>query len=160
VAIVATAMNCGVDQPEEFQIGIRMRSRCGSAARAVWRTFYRAGYGGAHREVVINGLKADLLLHRRRSAGKYDVVEECWRIWAEFFFDAWHSARKPLVFGRRAGLFFRLPGNPSSTMVTFEVFARAALELLAGRKRLRCTAWARLTREFRHAPGDRFLRRG
>ena len=41
---------------------------------------------------------------------------------------------QPLVFGRARGtFFFGLPGNPASTMVTFEIFARAALELLGGR---------------------------
>src|SRR5260370_32153825 len=35
--------------------------------------------------------------------------------------------------GRAHGkFFFGLPGNPASTMVTFELFARAALELLGG----------------------------
>jgi molybdopterin molybdotransferase len=67
---------------------------------------------------------------------------------------------QPLVFGRAGGkFFFGLPGNPSSTMVTFEIFARAALELLAGRDEI----WlhmprARLTRDFRHRIGiTRFL---
>jgi molybdopterin molybdotransferase len=40
---------------------------------------------------------------------------------------------KPLVFGLLQGKpFFGLPGNPLSTFVTFELFARPALELLAG----------------------------
>ena len=67
---------------------------------------------------------------------------------------------QPLVFGRALGkFFFGLPGNPSSTMVTFEVFARAALELLGGETETALMMpWARLTREFRHRPGlTRFL---
>ena len=53
---------------------------------------------------------------------------------AEFFFDrVLIQPGQPLVFGQRRGkFFFGLPGNPASTMVTFEIFARAALELLGG----------------------------
>ena len=52
-----------------------------------------------------------------------------------------------------------LPGNPASTMVTFEVFARAALERLGGEESpVLHMPWARLTRDFRHRPGlTRFL---
>src|SRR5690606_27330868 len=65
-----------------------------------------------------------------------------------------------LVFGRvRGKFFFGLPGNPASTMVTFETLGRAALDLLCG-----CTEaplpllFARLRTEFRHKPGlTRFL---
>jgi molybdopterin molybdotransferase len=40
---------------------------------------------------------------------------------------------KPLAFGRLGpALFFGLPGNPVSAMVTFELFARPALRKLAG----------------------------
>ena len=48
-------------------------------------------------------------------------------------FRRWLVPGQPLVFGRASGkFFFGLPGNPSSTMVTFELFARAAIELLGG----------------------------
>ena len=41
---------------------------------------------------------------------------------------------KPLAYGRLRGLpFFGLPGNPVSTMVTYEVLVRPALEKMAGR---------------------------
>jgi len=82
-------------------------------------------------------------------------------IGAEFYFDrVLIQPGQPLVFGRALGkFFFGLPGNPSSTMVTFEVFARAALELLGGETETALMMpWARLTREFRHRPGlTRFL---
>jgi molybdopterin biosynthesis enzyme len=40
---------------------------------------------------------------------------------------------KPLAFGRIGEtLFFGLPGNPVSAMVTFELFARPALRKMAG----------------------------
>jgi molybdopterin molybdotransferase len=67
---------------------------------------------------------------------------------------------QPLVFGRaRQKFFFGLPGNPASTMVTFELFARAALELLAGAADAPLPlTLARLTRPFHHKAGlTRFL---
>jgi molybdopterin molybdotransferase len=44
---------------------------------------------------------------------------------------------KPLTFGRLGGRpFFGLPGNPVSSMVTFELFVRPALRRMAGDPRL------------------------
>ena len=87
-------------------------------------------------EMIELGLGCDLLLLSGGvSAGKYDVVEPALaEFGAEFFFDrVLIQPGQPVVFGRaREIFFFGLPGNPSSTMVTFEIFARAALELLAG----------------------------
>lgn len=114
-------------------------------------------------EIVGQGLTADLLLLSGGvSAGKYDVVESVLAgFGARFFFDrVLIQPGQPLVFGRvRETFFFGLPGNPASTMVTFEVFARAALELLGGQPdtALRMPL-ARLTRDFRHRSGlTRFL---
>ena len=115
------------------------------------------------RLIVARGLEADLLLLSGGvSAGKYDVVERVLaEFGAEFYFDrVLIQPGQPLVFGRARGkFFFGLPGNPSSTMVTFEVFARAALELLAGQEETALhLPLARLTCEFRHRPGlTRFL---
>jgi molybdopterin molybdotransferase len=115
------------------------------------------------REIICRGLKADLLLLSGGvSAGKYDVVETVLAEFdAEFYFDrVLIQPGQPLVFGRAAGTyFFGLPGNPSSTMVTFEIFARAGLELLAGQEQTPLhMPLARLTAEFRHRPGlTRFL---
>ena len=93
--------------------------------------------------IVEQGLAADLLLLSGGvSAGKYDVVEPVLAdLGAEFFFDrVLIQPGQPLVFGRARGrFFFGLPGNPASTMVTFEIFARAALELLGGEEIPRCT---------------------
>ena len=113
--------------------------------------------------MIGRGLKADLLLLSGGvSAGKYDVVEQVLaEFGAEFYFDrVLIQPGQPLVFGRAKGTyFFGLPGNPSSTMVTFEIFARAALELLAGQEETPLhMPLARLTSEFRHRPGlTRFL---
>ena len=115
------------------------------------------------RQSVARGLESDLvLLSGGVSAGKYDVVEEVLAGFAaKFYFDrVLIQPGQPLVFGRASGrFFFGLPGNPSSTMVTFEIFARAALELLAGEEQP-CLhmPFARLTREFHHRIGlTRFL---
>ncbi len=115
------------------------------------------------RRLMEEGLQADLLLLSGGvSAGKFDVVEPALaELGAEFFFDrVLIQPGAPLVFGvAREKFFFGLPGNPGSTMVTFELFARAALELLSGMAEppLPMTL-ARLSRPFRHKPGlTRFL---
>jgi molybdopterin molybdotransferase len=117
----------------------------------------------ATRELISHGLQHDLLLLAGGvSAGKYDYVERVLAgLGAEFYFDRVRiQPGQPLVFGRAKGkFFFGLPGNPSSTMVTFEVFARAAIELLGGQREPRLPLLrARLESEFRHKPGlTRFL---
>jgi molybdopterin molybdotransferase len=117
----------------------------------------------ATRAAIECGLQSDLLLLSGGvSAGKYDIVEEVLAsLGAEFYFDrVLIQPGQPLVFGRAAGkFFFGLPGNPASTMVTFQVFARAALELLAGQDETALPMpLARLTVDFRHKPGlTRFL---
>src|SRR5207245_9263407 len=112
---------------------------------------------------IERGLTFDLLLLSGGvSAGKYDLVETVLAdLGAEFFFDrVLIQPGQPLVFGRaRDKFFFGLPGNPASTMVTFEVFARAALELIGGQGRTDLPLMlSTLTRDFRHKPGlTRFL---
>jgi molybdopterin molybdotransferase len=107
--------------------------------------------------------KADLLLLSGGvSAGKYDVVEPALAaLGAEFYFDrVLLQPGAPCVFGRVAGkFFFGLPGNPASTMVTFEIFARAALDLLSGAADAPLDiTLARLTQPFSHKAGfTRFL---
>ena len=89
------------------------------------------------RELVEQGLKADLLLLTGGvSVGRYDLVEQVLaELGAEFFFTgALIQPGRPVVFGRvRGRYFFGLPGNPVSTMVTFELFVRPMLQALAGR---------------------------
>ena len=73
------------------------------------------------------------------SMGSHDFVRPALaQIGAEL--TAWKLAMrpgKPLAFGRlRSGArFFGLPGNPVSSLVTFELFVRPALRLLAGEVR-------------------------
>lgn len=113
--------------------------------------------------LIDRGLSSDLLLISGGvSAGKYDLVEQVLADFgAEFFFDrVLIQPGQPLVFGRARGrFFFGLPGNPASTIVTFEVFARAAVELLSGESApLLPFPYAKLTRDFRHKSGlTRFL---
>ena len=117
----------------------------------------------ATRKSIAQGLEADLLLLSGGvSAGKYDIVEKVLAEFdADFFFDrVLIQPGQPLVFGRASGkFFFGLPGNPASTMITFELFARAAVELLSGASEAPLHLLrAQLTREFRHRPGlTRFL---
>ncbi|MBI4904960.1 MAG: molybdopterin molybdotransferase MoeA [Acidobacteria bacterium] len=115
------------------------------------------------RTLMEEGLAADMLvLTGGVSAGKYDIVEQVLaELGAEFYFTRVKiQPGAPLVFGHvRGKFFFGLPGNPASVMVTYEIFARAAVELLMGLAQPELPfAYARLTREFRHKPGlMRFL---
>jgi len=90
------------------------------------------------RELITDGLEADLLLLTGGvSMGKYDLVEQVLADFkAEFFFTgAKIQPGKPVVFGRVPGsakYFFGLPGNPVSTMVTFELFVRPIIDALSG----------------------------
>ncbi len=102
------------------------------------------------RSLIEEGLRSDLLLMTGGvSMGRYDLVEQVLsEMHAEFFFTgAKIQPGRPVVFGKcgagRCGAgapareksgtyFFGLPGNPVSTMVTFELFARPMLEALAG----------------------------
>ncbi|HZR55349.1 MAG TPA: gephyrin-like molybdotransferase Glp [Terriglobales bacterium] len=88
------------------------------------------------RELIAEGFKADLLLLSGGvSMGKYDLVEQVLtEFGAEFFFTgAQIQPGRPIVFGKSKNkYFFGLPGNPISTMVTFELFVRPILDALAG----------------------------
>jgi len=88
------------------------------------------------REKISQGLREDVLvLSGGVSMGKYDLVETVLKeSGAEFFFDAVAiRPGKPAVCGKCGETFvFGLPGNPVSTMVTFELFVVPALDLLGG----------------------------
>jgi molybdopterin molybdotransferase len=132
------------------------------------------------RRLIEEGLKADLLLMTGGvSMGRYDLVEQALaQLHAELFFTgAKIQPGRPVVFGKcgagatfdklRAGsarenpaiYFLGLPGNPVSTMVTFELFARPVLEALAGQSsRHLLFLHARLKKEIRVKAGlTRFL---
>jgi molybdopterin molybdotransferase len=88
------------------------------------------------REKISRGLREDVLvLSGGVSMGKYDLVETVLKdLGAEFYFDAVAiRPGKPAVFGQCGNTFvFGLPGNPVSTMVTFELFVVPAIDLLSG----------------------------
>ena len=115
------------------------------------------------RRLIEQGLQADLLLLAGGvSMGKYDLVEQVLgELGAEFFFTgALIQPGRPVVFGReREKYFFGLPGNPVSTMVTFELFARPMLEALGGAKPRRLAFFpVLLKKEIKVRPGlTRFL---
>jgi molybdopterin molybdotransferase len=100
---------------------------------------------GPLREAITRGLPADLLLLTGGvSMGKYDLVEQVLaQLQAEFYFTgALIQPGRPVVFGglpraregaiRRPQLFFGLPGNPVSTMVTFDLFVDPVIAALSG----------------------------
>jgi molybdopterin molybdotransferase len=85
---------------------------------------------------IHQGLQEDLLvLSGGVSMGKYDLVEDVLRsLGAIFYFDAVAiRPGKPAVFAMcNEKPVFGLPGNPISTMVTFELFVVPAIDLLSG----------------------------
>jgi molybdopterin molybdotransferase len=111
------------------------------------------------RALIEKGFHSDLLLLTGGvSMGKYDLVEQVLaKLNAEFYFTgAEIQPGRPIVFGSCGAdtpvrvlavtplsaqtkvsqphkrYFFGLPGNPISTMVTFELFARPMIEALSG----------------------------
>jgi molybdopterin molybdotransferase len=94
----------------------------------------------ALRHLIKQGFASDLLLITGGvSMGRYDLVEQVLaEMQAEFFFTgAQIQPGRPVVFGKcsfgsRSKYFFGLPGNPVSTMVTFDLFVRPMLAALAG----------------------------
>jgi molybdopterin molybdotransferase len=126
--------------PQRFQI---RNSNCISLAAQVWLA------GGAPivlgnapddvaelRARIEEALKADIvILTGGVSVGKYDLVEQVLKeMRVEFFFDAIAiRPGRPAVFGACNNTpVFGLPGNPVSTMVTFELLAVPAIEAMSG----------------------------
>ncbi len=112
---------------------------------------------------IEEALKFDLILFTGGvSAGKYDLVETVLEEMGAELYITRVAIRpgQPYVFGRLKDRFFcGHPGNPGSTMVTFEIFSRAAVELLSGVP-VPCLPLlkGRLTRTLDEKPGfTRFL---
>jgi molybdopterin molybdotransferase len=96
------------------------------------------------------------------SAGKYDLVKPALReLGVAFLFEKVRiQPGQPTAFGMANGKpVFGLPGNPGSSLVTYHLFARPALELLAGaRDVILALLSARFEAPFRHKGGlTRFL---
>ncbi len=109
------------------------------------------------------GLDHDMLLVSGGvSAGKYDLVKPTLRkLGVDFHFQRVRvQPGQPTAFGTRDGKpVFGLPGNPGSSLITYQLFARPALELLCGESEpLEPFLSARFEAPFRHKLGlTRFL---
>jgi molybdopterin molybdotransferase len=154
VAILATGDELvDIDQP--LPAGKIYNSNTYSLAASVWR------YGGIPKILGIardsedsvvarirHGLDADMLLTTGGvSAGDYDVVKDVLAKQGEItFWTVRMKPGKPLAFGTikavgKAGVasnipHLGLPGNPVSSMVTFELFVRPAILKMMGKKNL------------------------
>ncbi len=113
---------------------------------------------------MAEGLKADAFITSAGvSAGDHDHVRE---LLAELGVEQqfWKVAMKPggpTAFGLRDGRpVFSLPGNPVSTLVTFELFVRPALLRMMGRRRvIRSMVKVTLAEEFKKKAGKaQFIR--
>ena len=92
------------------------------------------------------------------SVGDHDYVKAAVEMVGTL--DFWRVAirpGKPLAFGRVNGaLFFGLPGNPVSSLVTFELFVRPTLRRFAGHRNItRPQVMAMLTTDLPHETGRR-----
>jgi molybdopterin molybdotransferase len=117
----------------------------------------------ALRPLLERGLAQDMLVVTGGvSAGRYDLVKpELRELGVAFEFERVRvQPGQPTAFGVYSEKpVFGLPGNPGSTLVTFQLFARAAIEILAGVETpILPLLWARFEAPFRHKPGlTRFL---
>ncbi len=118
----------------------------------------------ALRPLLQEGLTFDLLVVTGGvSAGKYDLVKPALReLGVTFRFERVRiQPGQPTAFGTAADgkPVFGLPGNPGSSLITFQLFAKPALELLAGAQEVLLPLLsARFEAPFRHKGGlTRFL---
>jgi molybdopterin molybdotransferase len=182
VEIDATPGPAQIRNSNSYSLAAQVQEAGGEAVRLAIAPDER----GRLRALIEEGLQCDLLLLTGGvSMGKYDLVEQVLgELKAEFYFTgAEIQPGRPVVFGScgldisvgaeggsaagtRAGApaphrkyFFGLPGNPVSTMVTFELFARPMIEALAGMTPRRLIFLrARLKSEIRTKTGlKRFL---
>ena len=118
----------------------------------------------SHLSLLTEGLKADVLITSAGvSAGDRDLVRE---ILAELgvveqFWKIGIKPGGPTAFGLKGNTpVFSLPGNPVSTMITFEEFVRPALLKMMGHEKvLRRTVRGYLKEDARKKPGKmNFLR--
>ncbi|MCY4466536.1 MAG: molybdopterin molybdotransferase MoeA [Chloroflexi bacterium] len=98
------------------------------------------------------GINPDMIISSAGvSVGAADLVREVMDELGDI--DFWRinmRPGKPLAYGALRGIpFFGLPGNPVSTMVTFEVLVRPALAKLAGRALHRKTIRATVAEDMR-----------
>lgn len=97
------------------------------------------------------------------SVGEADWIKDCVRTTGELiFYKAAIKPGRPITFGRVGkALFFGLPGNPVSVMITFAKFTELALQKLSGQvieQPLQLSA--RLTTSLKKRPGRTEFQRG
>jgi len=116
--------------------GVLIEVQLASAGAAVERLNTVADDEEAHRAALKRGLQGDILVTSGGvSVGPHDLVR---KIEAELgveevFWGVSVKPGKPISFGVREGtLVFRLPGNPVSVLVSFELFVRPAVLALQG----------------------------
>jgi molybdopterin molybdotransferase len=116
-------------------------------------------------EKLRQGIRADVLISSAGvSVGDYDFVKDVMKdLGMEMVF--WKVAMRPgqpLAFGTIGGkLVFGLPGNPVSSMISFEQFVRPSLLKMMGHRQLfRPVIEAILKEEIRKMTGRRFFIRG
>jgi molybdopterin molybdotransferase len=116
--------------------GLILEAQLRSAGASVERLPAVADDEDAHREALARGLEHDLFVTSGGvSVGPHDLVR---RIEAELGVEEvfWRVAvkpGKPVSFGvRERTLVFGLPGNPVSSLVSFELFVRPAVLALQG----------------------------
>jgi molybdopterin molybdotransferase len=182
VEIDATPGPAQIRNSNSYSLAAQVQNAGGEAVRLAIAPDER----GRLRTLIEEALACDLLLLTGGvSMGKYDLVEQVLdELKAEFYFTgAEIQPGRPVVFGScSAGAlartdggsaadtrarapaphrkyFFGLPGNPVSTMVTLELFARPMIEALAGMTPQRLIFLrARLKSEIRTKTGlKRFL---
>ncbi len=143
VEIDATPWPAQIRNSNSYSLAAQVQNAGGEAVRLA----IAPDEHGRLRVLIEEGLECNLLLLTGGvSMGKYDLVEQVLgELKAEFYFTgAEIQPGRPVVFGScGAGTrarapaphrkyFFGLPGNPVSTMVTFELFARPMIEALSG----------------------------
>jgi len=116
------------------------------------------------REALDRCITADVIISTGGvSVGDRDFVKEV--VAERGAIDLWRAAirpGKPFAFGRAgSSIFFGLPGNPVSAMVTFELFVRPALKRMMGQADVMpMRRNALLTEDISHDPGRRSFFRG
>ncbi len=135
VEIDATPGPAQIRNSNSYSLAAQVQNAGGEAVRLAIAPDER----GRLRALIQEGLGCDLLLLTGGvSMGKYDLVEQVLgELKAEFYFTgAQIQPGRPVVFGSCGAphkrYFLGLPGNPVSTMVTFELFARPMIEAWAG----------------------------
>jgi molybdopterin molybdotransferase len=134
VDIDATPLPGQIRNSNSYSLAAQVRGAGGEAVRLAVAPDERRQL----RALIEEGLGYNLLLLTGGvSMGKYDLVEQVLaELQAQFYFTgAEIQPGRPVVFGScepPRTYFFGLPGNPVSTMVTFELFARPMIEALAG----------------------------